>query len=149
MPGAPISGEVICHNDIAPWNTVFIGERPSAFLDWDAAAPGPCLWDVAYAAWHRVPLWADHRATDHGFTNQVNRGSRLRLLCEAYGLEDRGHLVETILRRQQSQIDEFVVGAGAGNAAYEQLLNAGACDDIREDMALVEHHRREWDSLLA
>ena len=48
--GAPGGGEVICHNDVAHYNTVFRAGRPVAFIDWDFAAPGPRAWDLAYAA---------------------------------------------------------------------------------------------------
>jgi Ser/Thr protein kinase RdoA (MazF antagonist) len=40
--------ELICHNDLAPWN-LLIGRR-WVFIDWDGSGPSTRLWDLAYAA---------------------------------------------------------------------------------------------------
>jgi Ser/Thr protein kinase RdoA (MazF antagonist) len=50
--------EVVCHNDLAPNNTVYSGAglgdggsglRPVAFIDWDLAAPGRRIQTAAAA----------------------------------------------------------------------------------------------------
>jgi len=41
--------EIIAHHDLAPWNLVVGDGGGCAFIDWDCAAPGSRLWDVAYA----------------------------------------------------------------------------------------------------
>lgn len=51
---------IIAHHDLAPWNLV-ISPRQWAFIDWDLAAPGSRLWDVAYALHGFVPLSANPR----------------------------------------------------------------------------------------
>jgi Ser/Thr protein kinase RdoA (MazF antagonist) len=56
LRGAPRHQEVICHNDIGPWNTVFRKGLPVAFIDWDGAAPAPRMWDVACAVYRIVPF---------------------------------------------------------------------------------------------
>lgn len=63
---APGGGEVVCHNDVAHYNTVFRDGRPVAFIDWDFAAPGPRAWDVAFAAYRFVPLSPDQGAVSSG-----------------------------------------------------------------------------------
>jgi len=77
---------VICHNDLSPANTVFRGVRPVAFVDWEFAAPGSRLWDLAYAAWWWVPLHRPECAAALGWPRGVDQPRRLRLLCDAYGL---------------------------------------------------------------
>src|SRR5215212_6244167 len=56
----PARHELMCHNDFAPYNMIFVDEQPHGLIDWDVAGPGPRIWDLAYAAYRFVPLsWAD------------------------------------------------------------------------------------------
>ena len=55
MPG-DLPAEVVCHNDFAPYNVVFGDDGPVGVIDWETAAPGARVWDVAYAAYRFVPL---------------------------------------------------------------------------------------------
>jgi len=49
-------GEVICHNDFAPYNHVFREGRWVGAIDFDICYPAPRLWDMAWAAYRYVPL---------------------------------------------------------------------------------------------
>jgi hypothetical protein len=44
-------GDVVCHHDPGPNNTVFRDGLPVAFIDFDFAAVGDPLEDVGYVAW--------------------------------------------------------------------------------------------------
>jgi hypothetical protein len=55
---AAFGGDLLCHNDPNLDNVVFSGGRATALIDFDLAAPGSAVWDVACA----VRFWAPLRA---------------------------------------------------------------------------------------
>lgn len=96
--------EVICHNDFAPYNCVFRDHHLVGIIDFDTAAPGKRIWDVAYAVYRFVPLATDKHCRDMGWEIVPDRLTRLRLFCDAYGLEDCAALIETIIKRIEALV---------------------------------------------
>jgi hypothetical protein len=135
---APEGGEVICHNDVAHYNTVFRAGRPVAFIDWDFAAPGPRAWDVAFAAYRFVPLVTDQDAVGLGAMLPLDRPGRLRRFCDAYGLVERAGLVDTILRRVQAVCDLIVGQAAKGDPFFQQHLAEGHLDGYQRDLVFIK-----------
>lgn len=142
--------EVICHNDIAQYNTVFVNDQPRAFIDFDTAGPGPRIWDVAYAAYTYVPLASfaplpdgttvPYEATAHA----TDRLRRLQLLCKSYGLDCAGDLIETVERRLQGMCTWLIDGAAAGDAARQRLIDDGHLAYYQGEVASVQKHGSTW-----
>lgn len=95
----PSRHEVVCHNDVAPYNTVFVAGRATALIDWDFAGPGPRIWDVAHAVYRFAPLTHPDARAAYPLPEGWSEESRLRRFCDAYGLADRSELVGTIVDR--------------------------------------------------
>jgi thiamine kinase-like enzyme len=93
------SEEVVCHNDLSPCNFVFINNIPSSIIDFDMAAPGTRIFDLAYAAW----LWLDIGNEE---INANDQKRRLVLFIEAYGMSDINLLIEVMTKRQSILIEE-------------------------------------------
>jgi hypothetical protein len=98
--------EVVCHNDACLENVVFRHGRAVALLDFDFAAPGRRVHDLACFARMCVPIEVPEDAARCGF-GPVDPFSRLRVVAEAYGLDDTAELVD-VLGTQFAQSGDFV-----------------------------------------
>jgi Ser/Thr protein kinase RdoA (MazF antagonist) len=133
---ADLPVEVVCHNDFAPYNVVFDGSGPIGVIDWETAAPGARVWDVAYAAYRFVPLSSE---APEELRDPSVQARRLAVFCDAYGLgsEDRVLLVATAARRIEALRDLIVSEAAAGNAVFAAHLADGHAAGYDADLAYI------------
>ncbi|MFJ3953805.1 phosphotransferase enzyme family protein [Streptomyces libani] len=136
--------EIIAHQDLAPWNLVVGEDDEWAFIDWDTAAPGSRLWDVAYAMQGFVPLSA------HPGRQRTDAGERLRIFADAYGLDEaeRRQLVPLLGRRTRAMHDFLRDQTTLGNQPWATLWAEGHGDAWRRDAAYIELREELWASAL-
>ena len=120
--GAPSpEATVICHLDVCLENVVFRDGAAVALLDFDFAAPGTRMWDVACLTRMCVPIDCPE---DAGRMRRTvgDPFRRLRLVADAYGLSaDRTELVD-LLGMQTSAGGWFVKRrVDAGDAAFTRM----------------------------
>jgi hypothetical protein len=145
--GTPLAGgqEVVCHNDLSPKNTVYrdtgAGLRPVAFLDWDIAAPGARIHDIAFVCWQYLDLGISS-------TDVALAGHGMRLICDAYGLANRGDLIDTIVWWQDRCWRGIEAQAAAGDPAMIRLRDRGVTGSVREAERWVADNSTELASQL-
>jgi aminoglycoside phosphotransferase (APT) family kinase protein len=149
-PGEPSSGEVVCHNDLFWTNIVFRGGRPVALIDWDLATPGSRLNDLGSAAAYWVPLRVDEQARGWGVPTNRRR-ERLRLLCDAYGLdaEQRAGLLDAFLARRRLGYEAHRLWGGVERRpGWAAMWDAGSGERMLANVRWIEEHRPEIEAWL-
>jgi thiamine kinase-like enzyme len=116
----PRGGSVIGHNDVCPENVVFRDGEAVAFLDWDFAAPGRALWDVAAV----MSMWGPvHDPSDPvpGMEG-LDAFARARLIADAYGMTEaqRAEIPGIFVDRLSLSLVEK--RAAAGDPAFIEML---------------------------
>jgi Phosphotransferase enzyme family len=135
--------EIIAHRDLAPWNLV-IGSRQWAFIDWDTAAPGTRLWDLAYAMHGFAPLSANPAY------QRADAGRRLRLIADAYGLTEQQRLdiIPLLGRRTQAMHAFLARQAAQGTQPWARLWQQGHGDAWQADTSYITQREDHWRQAL-
>ncbi len=135
--------EIIAHHDLAPWNLI-IGDRQWAFIDWDVAAPGTRLWDLAYAMHGFVPLTADPAC------QRADASRRLRLIADAYGLTEHQRLdiIGLLARRTQAMHAFLAEQAALGTQPWARLWHEGHGHAWQADTGYITRREHQWHQAL-
>lgn len=104
-PTRPGPDQIVCHHDLAPYNTIFDDDRIT-FIDWDLAGLAPPEWDLAHAAWKFVPLYPDDACEALGYATRP-RAERYRIFCAEYGGVDPAHLIDVLRARLTAEPSDF------------------------------------------
>lgn len=132
---AQFAGDVVTHNDPNLDNVVFRDGLAVALIDFDLAAPGSAVWDVAAA----VRLWAPLREVIELQDDRRGRVlTRFRRFVDTYGLTDaeREKLPAAVSANHDWCYRIVEVAVHQGHDAFTQFW--------REGGALNAEHRREW-----
>jgi Phosphotransferase enzyme family len=132
-------GWVICHNDVAPYNTVR-REGSIALIDWDIAGPGDPMWDVAQAAWQFAPLHHPALTTALG-ASVVDAPRRARRFLDTYGVDDPEPFVDAIGARVRASI-EGIEQIARTDPAFARL-GAAHLPDLRTTVGFLDDRREE------
>lgn len=145
----PAPREVICHNDFAMYNIIFHNEHPAGVIDFDVAAPGPRMWDIAYTLYTCVPLSrkhddADGNAVPYRFPEDAERiKRRVKLFFAGYGMEEEGYL-EMVELRLEGLTALMTRKAAEGDAAFQKMIEEGHLEHYQKDIAFLCKHGKEW-----
>ncbi len=124
-------GQIVCHNDVEPSNVVFRDGVAVALIDFEFAAPGRPVYDLAQLSRLWVPIDDDFDQHRLGCSN-ANRPARLRLVADSYGLDNAGRQellsaidealdrIEHVARRSIADRDPAALAAVAQTGGIEK-----------------------------
>ena len=134
----PAGGTVVCHNDVCLENVVFRDGTAIALLDFEFAAPGRPVYDLAQLARRCLPIENDLDQARLGWW-PADRPARLRLVADAYGLDQDG---------RQELLTAIDIALARGEDFVRRRVESGDPNFIdmwdQTDGAERYHRRRRW-----
>ncbi|RDI36330.1 phosphotransferase [Falsibacillus pallidus] len=151
IDNTPDNFEVLCHNDFAIYNIIFNQEMPVGIIDFDVAAPGPRLWDIAYTLYTCVPL-SRHYHNEKGEEVRYNSTRdaerikrRVNLFFETYDIEgmEEGFL-DMVLLRLEGLCKYMKRKAAEGDSSFQRMVDEGHYEHYQMDITFIREHGKEW-----
>jgi hypothetical protein len=138
----PDGGPLVCHNDVCLDNVIFLDGVAIGLIDFDFAAPGRPLYDLAHFARLCVPIDDEETRAMLGWM-PADRPARLRLVADTYGLDgaERSLLLD-LLSVSMARARTFVQGRVEGGDPNFRLMwdfMGGAERFDRRDRWWAEH----------
>lgn len=108
---------VLAHNDLAPYNVCFQGDRLSGVFDWDLAGPSTPLLELAHLAWNGVPLFRPVPAGD--------AARRLEVMAASYGGPCGRDILAAVPGRVRLAVSGIRRAVAAGDEQMRNLTLVG------------------------
>ena len=104
----PEGGALLCHNDPCLENLVFRDGEGHALIDFDLAAPGRPVWDLAALAFYTGPTLPPEVLAESEFAG-ADVMHRLRLLADGYGMSEADRLALPEAIEQYNEVSRAFV----------------------------------------
>lgn len=126
----PADATVVTHNDLAPYNVCWRGERLAGVFDWDVAGPSTPLLELAHLAWSGVPLFRAIPAAD--------AARRLVLMARACGGPTTARqILDAVPVRTQMMVEEIRQSAASGEEWVRTLVLRGEPERTERALAAM------------
>jgi hypothetical protein len=133
-------GMIIRHGDLGPWNSIWNGDRLAGFIDWDFAAPGHAVDDLAQLAWYAVPLRPAEQQRRASIAGVHTLRVRLDALCAAYGAPP-ADVLDALEAVQSGEAERIERLGRQGHEPWATFLARGDASEMEAERSWLRSER--------